>query len=224
MRIEISAEEILEIDRLAGLGSLTGSIAHEVLNPLAAALNFSMVVRQLLAGDDTPPERMGEVRRHLDDVIGEISRVCRVLSTLRTLAHSGATSLEPCDLNRTVAEALELIYHRLKLEGIQLERRLAAGMPCVRCDRSRIQQFILSTVLNGAGRSDNPPGGAILVATGLRRETGEAFVEVQWGGSDFGVVGREAADLIGRVHSGRVERSVEAPGMSSVRLVLPLSE
>ncbi|MFH1574713.1 MAG: hypothetical protein ABIG68_12070, partial [Acidobacteriota bacterium] len=66
-----------EMRRLAVIGELTAAMAHEVLNPLSAVLNLSMLVDNLASSESVSGEALKETRRHMSDIVAELSRVCR---------------------------------------------------------------------------------------------------------------------------------------------------
>jgi signal transduction histidine kinase len=202
------------------------SIAHEVINPLSAALNLSMLVRQLLRIEPLPPARIGEMQKYLDDVVGEVSRVCRLLSDVRTFSQSSETPAEPSDLNRLVMGILTLISHRLKLENVALETSLADGLPWIRCKPSQIQQLVLSLVLSSVGAVRNRQGAAVSVTTGVLGDGEAVFAEVRSNGDGGAGAGLalDVAQLIAQAHGGHIEVESRPGSWTAARLILPVRE
>ena len=147
MRIEWSSEELIEADRLAGLGLLTDYVTHEMVNPLSAILNLAMVVRQLSSVERGEASAAAETHKHLGDIIAETSRLARMVSELRDSARRPGETEDAVDWNHVVQSALLLCSPRLKLEGITQTTSLATGLPWLRCNRVRIQQAVRNLML-----------------------------------------------------------------------------
>src|SRR4030042_3937942 len=73
-------DKILGSDRLRLIGRLSASVAHEIINPVSAALNLAPLLQQILKDDGIPPERIAEFRGHLSHVIRETARAGRIAS------------------------------------------------------------------------------------------------------------------------------------------------
>ncbi len=143
-------QKLRQTDRLASLGTLAASVAHEINNPISGVLNLSMLMQRILTDDGIPPGRLLEFRKYLSQVIQETSRVGRIVSDLLSFSRRSKPQHAPADLNRIVKTTLSLVSHKLKLGNIAVEQNLADNLPAVRCDNSQIQQVVLNLVLNGA--------------------------------------------------------------------------
>jgi two-component system, sporulation sensor kinase E len=166
------------------------------------------------------------MQKYLDDVVGEVTRVCRLLSEVRTFSHRSETRAEPIDLNRLVEGILALVSHKLKLENVALEASLAGGLPWVHCRPSQIQQLVLDILLSSAGAVRNRQGAAISVATGLLSDGQAVFAEVRSnGGCEAGAgLASVAAQLIAEAHGGRIEVESRPGEWTAFKLILPLGE
>ena len=72
----------MQTDRLASLGQLAASVAHEINNPISGVLNLSMLMQRILKDDGIPPGRIAEFRKYLEQVATETARVGRIVSDL----------------------------------------------------------------------------------------------------------------------------------------------
>ena len=144
-------QKLRQTDRLASLGQLAASVAHEINNPISGVLNLAMLMQRILKDDGIPPERIPEFRKYLAQVVQETSRVGRIVSDLLSFSRRSKPQRAEADLNRIVKTTLSLTSHKLKLarcdSGDATWRRI---LPAVRCDSSQIQQVVLNLVLNGA--------------------------------------------------------------------------
>ena len=149
-QLKLAQKKLVQSDRLASLGQLSASVAHEINNPVSGVLNLSMLMQRMLTDDGIPPNRLVEFRRYLSQVINETSRVGHIVSDLLAFSRRGKTQRAPADLNRIVRMTLSLAQHKLKLSNVQVEADLREGLPPVLCDPSQIQQVVLNLVLNAA--------------------------------------------------------------------------
>ncbi len=130
-----------ELVRLASLGTLLATAAHELNNPLAAISGFS----QLLLASQHPPE----TREALEMIHHEASRAARTVRDL--LGFSRARQIEqraPVDLNAIVTHVLATRRYALETHGIVCELSLADDLPPVLGERSQLEQLALALVVN----------------------------------------------------------------------------
>lgn len=143
-------QKLLQSDRLASLGQLSASVAHEINNPISGVLNLSMLMQRILTEDGIPPARVAEFRRYLARVEQETTRVGRIVSDLLAFSRHSRPHRAPADLNGVVRATLSLVGHKLELMKVGARLELADDLPPVACDASQIQQVVTNLVLNGA--------------------------------------------------------------------------
>ena len=149
-QLQAAQKKLLQSDRLASLGQLSASVAHEINNPISGVLNLSMLMQRMLKDDGIPPNRIEEFRKYLAQVTNETARVGRIVSDLLAFSRRSKPQRTPADLSRLVNTTLSLVQHKMKLNNVTVETDFAEGMPAVQCDASQIQQVILNLLLNAA--------------------------------------------------------------------------
>jgi two-component system NtrC family sensor kinase len=154
-QLKAAQKKLVQSDRLASLGQLSASVAHEINNPVSGVLNLAMLMQRMLKDDGVPPERLPEFRKYLGQVIGETSRVGRIVSDLLAFSRRGKPQRAPADLNKIVRMTLSLVQHKLKLSNVEVEATMREDLPLVPCDASQIQQVVLNLVLNAAEATQN---------------------------------------------------------------------
>jgi two-component system NtrC family sensor kinase len=150
LQLKAAQKKLLQNDRLASLGQLSASVAHEINNPISGVLNLSMLMQRMLKDDGIPPGRIEEFRKYLGQVTTETGRVGRIVSDLLAFSRRGKPNRAPADLNRIVKTTLSLVQHKMKLSNVTVETRLAEDLPPAHCDASQIQQVALNLALNAA--------------------------------------------------------------------------
>ena len=181
-QLQTAQQKLQNSDRLASLGTLAASVAHEINNPVAGVLNLSMLMQRILKDDGIPPGRVPEFRKYLAQVINETSRVGHIVSDLLSFSRRGKPQRSPADLNRLVRTTVSLADHKLKLANVALELHLAHELPALHCDSGQIQQVILNLVLNAAESMQAHGSGTVTVSTAA----GEDGQSVRLGVGDTG--------------------------------------
>jgi two-component system NtrC family sensor kinase len=176
--LQIAHEKLRHSDRLASLGQLSASVAHEINNPVAGVLNLSMLMQRLLKEDGIPHERLADFRRYLSQVVQETSRVGRIVSDLLSFSRRSSPHREQSDLQAIAESTLSLVAHKLRLGNVEIERRFMDNLPPVHCDRSQIQQVVLNLVLNAAEAMQAHQGGRLLLETGVARKRESVWLRI----------------------------------------------
>jgi two-component system NtrC family sensor kinase len=164
-QLQAAQQKLQYNDRLASLGTLAASVAHEINNPIAGVLNLSMLLQRILKDDGIPPGRVPEFRKYLTQVIHETTRVGHIVSDLLSFSRRGKPQRSAADLNRLVRTTVSLVDHKLKLANITLELQLAENLPNANCDGGQIQQVVLNLVLNAAESMQSHGTGTVTVKT-----------------------------------------------------------
>jgi two-component system, NtrC family, sensor kinase len=165
LQLQAAQQKLQHNDRLASLGTLAASVAHEINNPIAGVLNLSTLMQRIMKDDGIPPGRVPEFRRYLGQVIHETSRVGHIVSDLLSFSRRSKPHRSAADLNRLIRTTVSLVDHKLKLANIALDLQLAKDLPGVHCDGGQIQQVVLNLVLNAAESMQSHGSGTVTVKT-----------------------------------------------------------
>jgi len=160
-------QRLVQADRLASLGQLAASVAHEINNPLSGVLNYSVLMTRILQEDGVPPARVAEFRGYLERVSEQTARAGRIVSDLLAFSRRSKPQRAPADLNAIVRTTVSLVSHKLKLIGVEAELRLDEALPPLHCDASQVQQVALNLVMNAAEATRCHQAGHVRVLTRL---------------------------------------------------------
>lgn len=149
-RLRETERKLIQSDRLASLGQLSASVAHEINNPLAGVINFGKLMQRLTRGDQVPPERMDDFRTYLGHVVTETERCAQIVRNLLVFARHSTPARVPQDFNAIINRTLSVLNHRLELGEVTPCLELAPDLPELICDASQMQQVITNLVLNAA--------------------------------------------------------------------------
>ncbi|HTS24739.1 MAG TPA: ATP-binding protein [Bryobacteraceae bacterium] len=175
-QLKVAQKKLQQTDRLASLGQLSASVAHEINNPISGVLNLSMLLQRMLKDDGVPPNRIEEFRKYLSQVTSETSRVGRIVSDLLAFSRRSKPQRVPTDLNKIVRMTLSLSQHKMKLNNVLVETSLSESLPAAQCDASQIQQVVLNLLLNAAEATQAKRERRVMVATAPGR--GEVVLTV----------------------------------------------
>ena len=147
---------LAHLTRVNTLGALSGSLAHELNQPLGIILSNAQAAQELLSQE--PPDT-AEVQAILVDIVKADRRAGEVIERLRALFKGGQVALQKLSLNAVLEEVLRLIHAELLGRGVSIVRELAPDLPLVTGDRVQLQQLVLNLILNAAdAMAANAPG------------------------------------------------------------------
>ncbi|MBZ9781485.1 PAS domain-containing protein [Pseudomonas sp. REP124] len=174
--------ELAHLARVASLGALTASIAHEVNQPLAGIItNASTCLRMLGASPPNVDGALETARRTIRDG----NRAADVIKRLRVLFSKDSITVEDVDLNEAAREVIALLLGELQRGRVILNPVFAEGLPLVRGDRVQLQQVILNLILNAkeAMNTIEDRSRHLQVSTGHHDQ--QVFLEVRDNGPGF---------------------------------------
>jgi two-component system, LuxR family, sensor kinase FixL len=138
--------ELAHLSRAAMLGEISGSLAHELNQPLAAILSNAQAAQRFLAQD---PGDLREVRAILQDIVDDDKRAGEVIRRLRALLRKEGIEHHPVDVNEVVLDVLRIMRSDLVNRNVTVSTQLAPALPQVTGDRVQLQQVMLNLVING---------------------------------------------------------------------------
>ncbi|MFC3712307.1 PAS domain-containing protein [Sphingoaurantiacus capsulatus] len=182
--------------RVATLGELTASIAHEVNQPLAAvAANGNAALRWL----NRPVPDIGEVKAAIDRIIEEATRASEIIARTRALAMKGETERQVFCPNTMVHDAVALVRRQLDAGGVELRLELADDLPPINADRIQLQQVTINLMINAAQAMADQPAGTRQLTVASRHEGDAVLFEVADTGPGF--PGCDSSKLFGAFYT-----------------------
>jgi signal transduction histidine kinase len=150
-------QELAHVTRIAMLGELAATLAHELSRPLAAILSNAQAAHRFLT---MPSPQLDEVQDGLADIIAETRRLAELLQRLRALAKKTDGKRTAFDVNEMIGEIIHLVGAEANARQVHVIRQLQDDLPQMYGDRIQLQQVVLNFVLNAfdaiAATTDQP--------------------------------------------------------------------
>jgi PAS domain S-box-containing protein len=178
-RLRQAQADLERVSRVTTMGELTASLAHEVNQPIAAAVTNANACLRWLAGDDP---NLGEARAAAARIVKDGTRAAEIIGRIRRLFKKGAPQSEAVDVNEVIREMLVLVHSEATRYSISIRTELTAHLPQVMGDRVQLQQVMMNLIMNSIDATKDAVGTREL-AVKSRRAEDELLVSV----SDTGV-------------------------------------
>jgi two-component system sensor kinase FixL len=180
-------DELAHLSRVAMLGELSGSLAHELNQPLTAILSNAQAAQRFMAQSPPRTDKLAEI---LTDIVKANHRAGAVIVRLRSMLRKEESKRLVLNLNHVVEESLRLLRSDLLARHVTVQSDLAERLPSIEGDRNQLQQVLLNLLMNGCDAMEGQATDRRL--TVRTQQTGQATVEVTV--SDRGL-GIPVADL-----------------------------
>jgi PAS domain S-box-containing protein len=169
--------ELAHVNRVATMGQLTASIAHEVNQPIAATVTGARAALRWL---DRRPADLEEARQALAQIVKDGIRAGDVIGRIRDLIRKAPPRKDRVEINEAIREVIELTRGEAVKNGVSVQTKLANGLPLIHGDRVQLQQVLLNLIINAVEAMSEVSGGAreLVVSTG-KAEAGGVLVAVR---------------------------------------------
>jgi C4-dicarboxylate-specific signal transduction histidine kinase len=172
--------DLTHANRVSGLGELTASLAHEVNQPIAAAITDANTCLRWLTRDQ--PD-LDEARAAASRSIKDATRAAEIIKRVRMLFKKSAPQPELVDLNEVIREMMILLNSEATQFAVSARTELAADLPPVIGDRVQLQQVLMNLMMNSIDAMKNVDGPRELTVHSQHAEDGQLLISV----SDTGV-------------------------------------
>jgi PAS domain S-box-containing protein len=181
--------DLAHVTRMTTMGELTASLAHEIKQPISAALTDAKTCLRWL-GHDVPD--LPEAREAASRLVKDVTRAADIIARVSSLFKKGALQRELVDVNELIREMIILLRSEANRYSIAIRTELAEDLPKVMADRVQLQQVFMNLMLNGIDAMKETTGGVELTIKS-EAEDGRLLISV----SDTGVgVPSEQGDMI----------------------------
>jgi PAS domain S-box-containing protein len=170
--------DLAHINRVSMMGELAASLAHELKQPIAAALTDAKTCVRWLRRD-TPD--VAEGCEAALRIINDATRAAEVIDRVRSLYRRDTSDRELLDVNEIIREMIILLHDNADRNSISIRTELDSGLPLITADRVQLQQVLMNLILNGIEAMKDAKGE--LSVTSKKTDDGQLLVSV----SDSGI-------------------------------------
>jgi signal transduction histidine kinase len=230
--------ELARASQFSAMGAMTGSISHEIRQPLAAMVtNANAGLRWI---SKSPPD-LDEVVKLLNSIVREGHRTSDILESIRAMFKKDSQTGTPVDINGLTSDALGLIQREAQRQSVSVQTELADQLPRVFGNRIQLQQVILNLIINAleamtasterermlrVKSAVHPPDGVLITiedsGTGIDPQNIERIFDALFTTKSNGMgMGLSICRSIVEAHHGRLWASAGAHHGSVFNIVLP---
>lgn len=155
-------EGLIRSARLASMGELASSVAHEINNPLAGSLVYIRLMLKKLEQNKVEKEEMQKFTGYMKTMDVEIARCSEIVKNLLEFARPTHPMINKVSLQELVEKSLFLVKHQIGLQNIEIFQTYEPGLPEIEIDMKQIQQVLLNMFINSAQAMPN--GGELRIS------------------------------------------------------------
>jgi two-component system, NtrC family, sensor kinase len=232
--------ELINIERIASLGRLSLSVAHEINNPLSGILIYAKLIHKQLNNKDLDPDKKETVLKHLKYIENEAKRCGDIVKGLLDFSRKDQNDFEPRHLNAVLFETFDLMFHSMKMANISFSSDFSARNDMIFCSPNQVKQVCIAILVNA--QEAITENGEIMIRT---YNSGEGHVTVELSDNGRGIaeedlphifepffstkdktsgIGLGLAIVHGIIqnHKGRIEVKSERGKGTVISIILPL--
>jgi len=150
--------QVIQIEKLASLGKMSATVAHELNNPLEGILTYSKLIAKKLRNNSDKGDNT-KILTYLDLISDESARCGRIVKDLLLFSHRGDDEMIDESIETILEKSITLIQHHLQINKINLHKSYPNYAIKIKCNPQKIQQAIMSMLINAI--ESMPQGGAI---------------------------------------------------------------
>jgi two-component system NtrC family sensor kinase len=234
--------ELIHIERIASLGKLSSSVAHEINNPLSGVLTYTKLVHKQLSKLELDDGEKDSMLRYLNVIEDETKRCGDIVKGLLDFSRSDKVDFKPYHVHRLLKETYTLIEHQMKMENILFQSDFSATKDLILCNGNQIKQAGIAILMNSSEailengiiliKTWNPDDAHIVVevtdnGAGIARDDiahiFEPFFSTKEKASGIGL-GLAIVHGIVQNHNGKIDVDSELGKGTSISIQLPLAK
>ena len=210
---ELSAttQQLWQASKLATMGELSASIAHELNNPLTTvALRVENLLLQM-ADDD-------QKRRSLEIIAQEVDRMANLIDNLLQFSRRSHRQVSTVDVREEIANSVEFVHYHLRTRKIEVRREFADSLPTIQADRQQLRQLFLNLLTNASDAM--PQGGTLTVRANASVLNETEAVQIDFADTGEGIAAENLNKIWDPFFTSKAERKGTGLGLAICRRIV----
>lgn len=174
--LENTQKRNLQIEKMASLGQLSATVAHELNNPMAGILTYSKLIQKKINNHILSEEERQSILKYLKMIENESARSGKIVQNMLLFSRQNDIEIVPADINEIVDSSVDLIAHHLKIHNINLRKEYQKDLPKAAVDENQIKQALLALFVNSVEAMEQ--NGTLTVGTRLAESNDEVIITV----------------------------------------------
>lgn len=157
--------EMIQIERIASLGKLSASVAHELNNPLSGILVYAKLVHKQLQSDEFASPKRENMLKNLKYIESETKRCGEIVKGLLDFSRKDQSDHEHCHLHDILASTADLMRHPMKISNISFFTYYKADKDMISCSPNQIKQACIAMLVNATEAMPPDANGEVVIQT-----------------------------------------------------------
>ena len=174
---------LIQVEKMASLGKLAATVAHELNNPLAGVLTYVKLFEKQIKKSSLKEDQKNGILENLGIIESEIKRSGDIVKNLLLFARGTGENFEEKDINGIIQKSILLLNHKLKISNINLVTQYCYNDCTILCNENQIKQALVAILVNAADAM--PEGGTLTIST--QRFPAENTIEIKISDTGIGI-------------------------------------
>ena len=176
--LELVNKELIQVEKMASLGKMAASVAHELNNPLAGILTYAKLLIKKIQNNLSQPVEKEKFIEKLEHIRSESMRCGNIVRNLLTFARGSTTNFQECNLRDIIDRALRIVNHHIELAKIKVVRQIDIKLGTISCDSDQLLQAFVALLVN-AVEAMSDGGNLEISAQHLGQDTKRVIIQIK---------------------------------------------